>query len=84
MKFFAVATAFMVVLATSAAGTAVGPASKPQKSCTTPPECPCTLGHTKFCRNEAVNPKCLKGHIFECDEAKGKACDMGISDSCRK
>ncbi|KIM77479.1 hypothetical protein PILCRDRAFT_825257 [Piloderma croceum F 1598] len=90
MKFIAITTAFALVLATAAAGKAVGTAQKnPQQqstpqTCTTLSKCPCTAGQTQFCGNEAVNPACLNGHLFACDVSAGKACDKGVDISCSK
>ncbi|KIM92147.1 hypothetical protein PILCRDRAFT_810160 [Piloderma croceum F 1598] len=105
MKFIAISTIFALVLATAAAGKAIGTDPKnpqqpsnqqtntaqknPQQpstsqKCTTLSKCPCAKGQTQFCGDEGVNPACLNGHLFVCDESAGKACDNGVDASCRK
>ncbi|KIM79636.1 hypothetical protein PILCRDRAFT_823174 [Piloderma croceum F 1598] len=90
MKFIAVTTAIALVLATTVASKAVDTAEKSHQEASTPQECttlskcPCAAGQTQFCGNEVVNPACLDGHLFVCDETAGRACDKGVDGSCKK
>ena len=45
-----------------------------KKACTLS-ECIRINGRGQFCGNEAVNPACTNGHVFECNKDTGKTCD---------
>ncbi|KIK57882.1 hypothetical protein GYMLUDRAFT_171960, partial [Collybiopsis luxurians FD-317 M1] len=47
-----------------------------------PSDCACIGGQGQFCGNDAINPACTNGHVFECNAQTGKTCNYGVRDSC--
>lgn len=52
------------------------------RSCTPRPGCWCNKVQGQFCGNPSVNPDCLAGHVYECNENTGRTCDYGVRESC--
>ncbi|KAK7031169.1 hypothetical protein VNI00_013584 [Paramarasmius palmivorus] len=81
IQFFASLTAFALVAAAGVHAAAVQERDLNARACT-PSNCICNAIQGQFCGNEAVNPACTNGHVFECNGNSGNACDYGIRDSC--
>lgn len=54
-----------------------------EASCRTS-SCLCNGIQGQFCGDENINGNCLNGHVYECQQGTGKACDYGVRDSCRQ
>ncbi|KAL0067699.1 hypothetical protein AAF712_005139 [Marasmius tenuissimus] len=76
MKFLAVLTVFALA--------GIAAAEPIERRACAPTGCVCNGIRGQFCGNQAVNPACTNGHVFECSNTDSHACDYGIRDSCQK
>ncbi|ESK82718.1 hypothetical protein Moror_5685, partial [Moniliophthora roreri MCA 2997] len=70
MKFLAYMTAFAFVAVSSIQAAALEERDLSGRDCV-PSNCICNAVQGQFCGNEAVNPACTNGHVFECDVDSG-------------
>ncbi|KAK2873781.1 hypothetical protein FQN49_002085 [Arthroderma sp. PD_2] len=66
------------------AGVATASDSMLEKKACTPSSCVCNGIQGQFCGDENINSACKNGHVYECAQDAGNACDYGLRDSCRQ
>ncbi|KAL0072560.1 hypothetical protein AAF712_000323 [Marasmius tenuissimus] len=89
MKFFITFTA-LIAVAVAAAALEPGPVASLEersdleaRACSAS-KCVCNKVQGQFCGNQAINPDCKNGHVYECNKSTGKTCDYGVRTSCQQ
>jgi len=95
MKFFALAIAVSLALATIVAGeefaapvaereeAVAAPDPAIDKRECVPSKCRCNKVSGLFCGNSKIDVNCPSSHVFQCNPS-GATCDFGVRDSCAK
>ncbi|EEB98662.1 hypothetical protein MPER_01791, partial [Moniliophthora perniciosa FA553] len=77
MKFFAYMTTFALVAISNVQAAALEERDLSGRACV-PSQCVCNAIQGQFCGNEAINPACTNGHVFECNGSSGNDATMAL------